>query len=138
LSDYFDEENDDIVAFQSVTMGNRVAQTIENWNNENRYTDAYYLHGLAVESTEALADWINLRIKKELKLEAIPGATSGSGLRYSWGYPSCPDITQHFLVWKLLNPQLNGMTLTDSGQINPEYSTAAIVVHHPAAEYFTL
>jgi 5-methyltetrahydrofolate--homocysteine methyltransferase len=30
------------------------------------------------------------------------------------------------------------MNLTDSGQINPEYSTAAIVVHNPEAEYFTL
>lgn len=69
LSDYFDHESDDIVAFQSVTMGNKVAEIIEQWNKENRYSDAYYLHGLAVESAEALADWLNLRIKKELKLE---------------------------------------------------------------------
>lgn len=138
LADYFDTESDDIVAFQAVTVGNKVSQIIENWNNDNRYSDAYYLHGLAVETTEALADWINLRIKRELNLKAIHGATSGAGLRYSWGYPSCPDVLQHFLVWKLLNPELNGMTLTESGQINPEYSTAAIVIHHPSAEYFTL
>ena len=50
FSDYFDEDNEDIVAFQSVTMGNKVAQIIEKWNNDNRYTDAYYLHGLAVET----------------------------------------------------------------------------------------
>ncbi len=131
LSDYFDNESDDIVAFQSVTMGNKVAEIIEKWNKENRYSDAYYLHGLAVESAEALADWLNLRIKKELKLEK-------GGLRYSWGYPSCPDVSQHFIVWKLLKPELSGMTLTESGQINPEYSTAAIVTHHPMAEYFTL
>lgn len=131
LADYFDSENDDIVAFQAVTMGNRVAEKIEEWNKNNQYTDAYYLHGLAVESTEALADWINLHIKKELN---IPNG----GLRYSWGYPSCPDIKQHFLVWKLLNPLQNGMDLTESGQIDPEYSTAAIVVHNPQAEYFTL
>lgn len=138
LADYFDSETDDIVAFQAVTVGNKVAQIIEKWNNDNRYSDAYYLHGLAVETAEALADWINLRIKKELNLKAIPNASSGAGLRYSWGYPSCPDITQHFLVWKLISPELNGMTLTESGQINPEYSTAAIVVHNPLAEYFTL
>ena len=139
LSDYFDSKNEDIVAFQAVTMGNRVAEIIEKWNNENRYSDAYYLHGLAVETTEALADWINLRIKKDLKLESMPGEGGKvGGLRYSWGYPSCPDVSQHFLVWKILNPSLNGMNLTDSGQINPEYSTAAIVVHNPEAEYFTL
>lgn len=133
LADYFDFESDDIVAFQSVTMGNKVADIIEKWNKSGLYTDAYYLHGLAVETTEALADWINLRIKKELGLEKV-----NAGLRYSWGYPSCPDITQHFLVWELLKPSINGMTLTESGQIIPEYSTAAIVVHNPEAQYFTL
>jgi 5-methyltetrahydrofolate--homocysteine methyltransferase len=132
LADYFDRDSDDIVAFQSVTMGKKVADTIEKWNNQNLYSDAYYLHGFAVESTEALADWINNKIKKELGLE------KRGGLRYSWGYPSCPDISQHFLVWKLINPALSGMTLTPVGQINPEFSTAAIVVHHPLAEYFTL
>jgi len=30
------------------------------------------------------------------------------------------------------------MTLTDSGQIIPEQSTAAIIIHHPEAEYFVL
>ncbi|HEY0579759.1 MAG TPA: dihydropteroate synthase, partial [Candidatus Nitrosocosmicus sp.] len=79
LSDYFDSKNEDIVAFQAVTMGNRVAEIIEKWNNENRYSDAYYLHGLAVETTEALADWINLRIKKDLKLESKPGEGGKNG-----------------------------------------------------------
>jgi len=130
LSDYFGK--DDIVAFQSVTVGNKVPEIIEKWNKEDKYTDAYYLHGLAVEVAEALAEWTNRRIKSELKIG------ENRGLRYSWGYPSCPDVLQHRLVWKLLEPEKSGMTLTESGQIVPEQSTAAIVVHHPDAEYFTL
>lgn len=130
LADYFGE--DDIVAFQAVTVGNRVSEIIEKWNKEDRYTDAYYLHGLAVETAEAMAAWINQKIKNELKIG------EKRGLRYSWGYPSCPDVSQHFLVWKLLQPEKSGMTLTDAGQIIPEQSTAAIVVHHPEAEYFAL
>ena len=129
LTDYFGE--DDVVAFQSVTVGNKVADIIEQWNKEDRYTDAYYLHGLAVEIAEALAEWINQKIKSELNLEK-------SGLRYSWGFPSCPDVSQHSLVWKLLQPEKSGMTLTESGQIIPEQSTAAIVIHHPNAKYFVL
>jgi 5-methyltetrahydrofolate--homocysteine methyltransferase len=129
LTDYFGE--DDIVAFQAVTVGNRVSDIIEKWNQEDKYADAYYLHGLAVEVAEALAEWINRRIKSELKLEK-------GGLRYSWGFPSCPDVLQHFLVWKLLHPEKSRMTLTESGQIIPEQSTAAIVVHHPESQYFVL
>ena len=130
LTDYFGEN--DIVAFQSVTVGKKASYTIEKWNEDNKYTDAYYLHGLAVETAEALADWINFVIRKELKID------SKRGLRYSWGYPSCPDITQHKLVWELLDPAKSDMTLTDAGQIVPDQSTAAIFIHHPEAEYFTL
>ena len=130
LSDYFGE--DDIVAFQCVTVGNKVPEIIELWNKHDKYTDAYYLHGLAVEFAEALAEWINRKIKSELNIG------ENRGLRYSWGYPSCPDVMQHNLVWKLLEPEKSDMTLTESGQIIPEQSTAAIVVHHPEAEYFVL
>ena len=130
LADYFGQE--DIVAFQAVTVGTKVSDIIEQWNKEDKYTDAYYLHGLAVETAEAMAAWINQKIKDELKIDGK------RGLRYSWGYPSCPDVSQHYIVWKLLEPEKSGMTLTESGQIIPEQSTAAIVVHHPEAEYFAL
>ena len=130
LADYFGE--DDIVAFQSVTVGKKVAEIIEKWDQEDQYTDAYYLHGLAVETAEAIAEWINLKIKDEL------GIKDKGGLRYSWGYPSCPDTSQHHIVWKLIHGEDSGMELTESGQIIPEQSTAAIVVHHPDAEYFVL
>src|SRR5919202_1454099 len=130
LTDYFGPN--DIVCFQAVTVGNKVTEIIDEWNKQNRYTDAYYLHGLAVETAEALAEWLNSIVRAELQIGP------NRGLRYSWGYPSCPDISQHRLVWKLLNPEKSGMNLTESGQIIPDQSTAAIIVHHPEAEYFVL
>src|SRR3712207_263275 len=50
LADYFGEN--DIVAFQAVTVGNKVTEIIDLWNRQDRYADAYYLHGLAVERSE--------------------------------------------------------------------------------------
>ena len=130
LADYFGK--DDLVAFQCVTAGSKVTEVIDMWNRQDKYTDAYYLHGLAVETAEAMAEWVNAKIRNELKIG------HQRGLRYSWGYPSCPDISQHHLLWEILDPTKSGMTLTDSGQIVPDQSTAAIVVHHPEAEYFVL
>jgi len=130
ITDYFG--NDDVVAFQAVTVGNEVSVKIEELNSKGNYTDAYYLHGLAVETAEALAEWTHKRIRQELSIDA------NRGLRYSWGYPSCPDVSQHKLVWKLMDPTKSDMKLTEAGQIIPEQSTAAIVVHHPDAEYFLL
>jgi len=130
ITDYFGKQ--DIVAFQAVTVGQKTVSKIEELNSNNDYTDAYYLHGLAVETAEALAEWVHNRIRSELNIN------KNRGLRYSWGYPSCPDTMQHYLVWKLIDPTSCGMSLTSAGQIIPEYSTAAIVVHHPDAEYFIL
>ncbi|UVS68766.1 methionine synthase [Nitrososphaera viennensis] len=130
LADYFGQ--DDVAAFQAVTVGTKVTEVIDRWNKQDRYSDAYYLHGLAVETAEAMAEWVNARIRKEL------GIGDRRGLRYSWGYPSCPDVMQHHLVWQILDPAKSGMGLTESGQIVPDQSTAAIVVHHPQAEYFVL
>ncbi|MGA8738658.1 MAG: vitamin B12 dependent-methionine synthase activation domain-containing protein, partial [Nitrososphaeraceae archaeon] len=130
ITDYFGK--DDVVPFQVVSVGQKTVSKIEELNLNNNYTDAYYLHGLAVETAEALAEWVHHRIRRELNID------KNRGLRYSWGYPSCPDTMQHYLVWKLIDPTTSGIGLTSAGQINPEYSTAAIVVHHPDAEYFIL
>jgi len=130
ITDYFGKQ--DIVAFQVVTVGQKTVSKIEELNSNNNYTDAYYLHGLAVETAEALAEWVHHRIRSELNID------KNRGLRYSWGYPSCPDTMQHYLVWKLIDPTSCGIGLTSAGQITPEYSTAAVVVHHPDAEYFIL
>lgn len=130
ITDYFGKQ--DTVAFQVVSVGQKTVSKIEELNSTNNYTDAYYLHGLAVETAEALAEWVHYKIREELNID------KNRGLRYSWGYPSCPDTMQHYLVWKLIDPTRCGIGLTSAGQITPEYSTAAIVVHHPDAEYFIL
>ena len=130
ITDYFGKQ--DTVAFQVVSVGQKTVSKIEELNSTNNYTDAYYLHGLAVETAEALAEWVHYKIREELNID------KNRGLRYSWGYPSCPDTMQHYLVWKLIDPNRCGIGLTSAGQITPEYSTAAIVVHHPDAEYFIL
>ena len=68
------------------------------------------------------------------------GIPNNQGKRYSWGYPACPDLDDHKLVWQLM-PQIEtdiGVSLTESFQLVPEQSTAAIVIHHPDAKYFSV
>ncbi|HEX2167428.1 MAG TPA: vitamin B12 dependent-methionine synthase activation domain-containing protein, partial [Longimicrobiales bacterium] len=86
-----------------------------------------------VRLAEAAAEWVNRHISAELGLE------KGRGLRYSWGYPAIPDHTQHHVLFNLLPARENlGMDVTDAGALVPELSTAAIVVHHPEAKYFSV
>ncbi|HSJ33138.1 MAG TPA: dihydropteroate synthase, partial [Longimicrobiales bacterium] len=136
LADYFiSGENGarDVAALQIVTVGDALLERSERMMREGDYTEGYYLHGFGVRLAEAAAEWVNRHIVAELGLE------KGRGLRYSWGYPAIPDHTQHHLVFDLLPAREKlGMDVTDAGALVPELSTAAIVVHHPEAKYFSV
>jgi 5-methyltetrahydrofolate--homocysteine methyltransferase len=41
-------------------------------------------------------------------------------------------------LFRLIEPGRIGCELTENWQIDPEQSTSAIVVHHPAAKYFNI
>lgn len=126
ISDYFGD--DDIVAFQACTAGEAANTMVTEWSEVGRTTDAFYLNGFVTEFVEALAEWTSRIIKDRM-------GPKYRCLRYSWGYPDCPDVTQHRLVWDVLRPERIGMKITTSGHISPDLSTVAIVVGHPDAKY---
>jgi 5-methyltetrahydrofolate--homocysteine methyltransferase len=136
LADYFipaDAGKRDVAALQIVTVGDALLERSERMMREGDYTEGYYLHGFGVRLAEAGAEWVNRHIVAELGLE------QGRGLRYSWGYPAIPDHTQHHTVFRLLPARERlGMDVTEAGALVPELSTAAIVVHHPEAKYFSV
>src|SRR5271157_1468041 len=136
LADYFapvDSGQMDVVAFQVVTVGREASERFDRIQAANEYSEAYFLHGLAVQTAEATAEYLHQHIRREL------GLPRGRGKRYSWGYPAIPDLADHRKVFDLLPAERElGMSLTDSFQLVPEQSTAAIIVHHPQAKYYTV
>jgi len=136
LADYFapvDSGIVDVVALQVVTVGQGATDRFDSLQAAGDITEAYFSHGLAVQTAEATAEYLHRHIRRELGLPA------GRGKRYSWGYPSIPDLEHHRLVFDLLPAERDlGISLTSAFQIIPEQSTAAIIIHHPAARYFTI
>ncbi|MBN2046238.1 MAG: methionine synthase [Anaerolineaceae bacterium] len=136
LADYFLDVNTgvmDVAGLHVVTVGRHATEYVEQIHQQGEYTRAYYLHGFAIEMAEAMAAYTHNLVRKEL------GLMPGQGQRYSWGYPICPDISQHKDVFALTNAaELLDMALTDHYQMIPEQSTAAIIAHHPKAHYYTM
>jgi 5-methyltetrahydrofolate--homocysteine methyltransferase len=136
LADYFAPSGNgqrDVVAFQIVTVGDALLEKSERMMKEGDYTEGYYLHGFGVRLAEAAAEYVNRHIKKEL------GLGGARGLRYSWGYPACPDHMQHHILFDLLDARGRlGIDVTEAGALVPELTTAALVVHHPEAKYFSV
>ena len=65
-----------------------------------------------------------------------PRHRAAQGRRYSWGYPACPDQSEHEKVFRLLDAPAIGLRLSGGFAVEPEQSTLAIVAHHPQAVYF--
>ncbi len=136
LADYFasvESRKVDVVAFQVVTMGQAASEAVQRLQSAGDYAEAYFLHGLAVEMAEGLAEYTNRVIRQELGLDGERGR------RYSWGYPAIPDLADHAKLFSLLPvTESIGVELTEAYQLVPEQSTVAIVVHHPQATYFAV
>ncbi len=136
LSDYFapvDSAQMDVVAFQVVTVGQEATERFDKFQAEGNYSEGYFTHGLAVQTAEATAEYLHRHIRREL------GLVEGQGKRYSWGYPAIPELEDHRKVFDLLPVEKElGMSLSSAYQLIPEQSTAAIVVHHPQAKYYSV
>jgi 5-methyltetrahydrofolate--homocysteine methyltransferase len=135
LADYFrpvESGQKDVVAFQAVTVGREADDLAEALQARGDYGDMLYIHGLSVSLAEGMAAWTHQHIRAEL------GMDEEQGKRYSWGYPSCPDTDQHHTLFRLLPAAAElGMEVSEGGQLIPEQSTAAIVIHHPQAKYYS-
>ncbi len=146
LSDFFRPKESgelDIAGFQVVTVGNHATEVAKKLFEANQYTDYLYLHGLSVETAEALAEYVHAMIRRELGISSGDSAKiddlfhqSYQGSRYSFGYPACPNLEEQTKLFQLVPAEKIGMSLTEEFQLVPEQSTSAIVVHHPRAKYF--
>jgi 5-methyltetrahydrofolate--homocysteine methyltransferase len=133
LTDFFrplDSGERDVVALQGVTVGPEVTELIKKLEADGEFAEQLYVHGLGVQSAEGLAEWLHSEVRSEL------GIDPDQGRRYSWGYPACPDQSEHEKVWRLLGLEEIGMTLSGGYAVEPEQSTVAIIAHHPQAVYF--
>ncbi len=148
ISDFFrsvESGEKDVLGLSCVTMGPKVSEVAKRLFEGDDYTEYLYLHGMGVETAEALAELWHKRMRAEL---GISGDDSPKikdlfrqqyrGSRYSPGYPACPDMSDQDIIWRLIDPTRIGCVLTENHQIDPEQSTSAFVVHHPEAKYFNV
>jgi len=133
LTDFFrplESGERDVVALQAVTAGPRSTERLAELEAAGEFSEQLFVHGLAVQAAEGMAEWLHAEARRGLGIEL------DQGRRYSWGYPACPEQSEHEKVWRLLDLEEIGMTLSGGYAVMPEQSTVAIVAHHPQAVYF--
>src|SRR5881398_259882 len=147
ISDFFSPKSSgkmDVIGLSLVTMGAKASVETQRLFEAGEYTKYLYLHGLSVETAEALAEYLHKKVREELGIASEDSPhirdlfhQKYRGSRYSFGYPACPNLEDQTKLFALLHPEENvGVRLTTGFLLEPEQSTSAIVVHHPGAKYF--
>jgi 5-methyltetrahydrofolate--homocysteine methyltransferase len=149
ISDFFAPKTSgkmDVIGLSLVTIGSKASEETQRLFEGGEYTRYLYLHGLSVETAEALAEYLHKKMREELGIGNEDSAhirdlfhQKYQGSRYSFGYPACPNLEDQTKLFALLHPEENvGVKLTTGFLLEPEQSTSAIVVHHPQAKYFVV
>jgi 5-methyltetrahydrofolate--homocysteine methyltransferase len=136
----------DVIGLSVVTIGSRASQITKKLFDEGEFTKYLYLHGLSVETAEAVAELFHKCMREELGIAGDDAPQINNlfhqkyrGSRYSFGYPACPNLEDQTKLFAVLKPEENiGVSLTPGFHMEPEQSTSAIVVHHPQAKYFVV
>ena len=149
ISDFFAAKRSgrmDVLGLSLVTIGSRASRETQRLFEAGEYTKYLYLHGLSVETAEALAEYHHRTMRQELGIAGEDSPHTRDlfhqkyrGSRFSFGYPACPNLEDQTKLFVLLHPEENvGVRLTSGFLLEPEQSTSAIIVHHPAAKYFVV
>ena len=149
ISDFFAPKASgqmDVIGLSLVTVGHKASIETQRLFEGGEYTKYLYLHGLSVETAEALAEFHHRQMREELGIAGDDAPEIRDlfhqkyrGSRYSFGYPACPNLEDQTKLFALLKPEENvGVRLTSGFLLEPEQSTSAIVVHHPGAKYFVV
>ncbi len=128
-----------------VTSGIDTAQRATEMREQGRLLDSHILQAVAIELAEATAEWVHKRMRAEwgitdsIELTAKDlFHTKYKGIRLSFGYPACPDLDDQQGLFKLLQPESIGITLTEGMMMHPESSVSAVVFHHPDGKYYAV
>jgi 5-methyltetrahydrofolate--homocysteine methyltransferase len=133
LADYFrplSSGERDVCALQAVTAGDEATRRSKQLEEAGEFAEQLFVHGLSVQAAEGMAEWLHARARAQL------GIARDQGRRYSWGYPACPEQSEHEKVFRLLDAESIGLRLSSGFALEPEQSTVALIAHHPQATYF--
>lgn len=134
---------DHIGAFAVTIHG--IEQHIKRFEENLDDYNKIILQALADRFAEAFAELLHERVRKEFwgysKDEQLSSdeliKEKYSGIRPAPGYPACPDHTEKYKLFNLLNATENtGIILTESLAMYPASSVCGWYFSHPQSQYF--
>jgi 5-methyltetrahydrofolate--homocysteine methyltransferase len=130
----------------AVSAGFGAAELCEKFERDHDDYNSIMTKALADRLAEAFAEYLHQRARKEWGYGQ--GETLSSedlirekyrGIRPAAGYPACPDHTEKWTLWKLLDVErTTDIKLTESCAMWPGASVSGLYFAHPESKYFAV
>jgi 5-methyltetrahydrofolate--homocysteine methyltransferase len=142
-----DSGKQDYIGCFCVTTGFGVEEKAAEFEKKLDDYNSIMVKALADRLAEAFAEYLHLKVRKEIWGYASDENLSNDelikenykGIRPAPGYPACPDHLEKPTIWKLLNVEQEiGVKLTESMAMWPASSVSGYYFAHPESKYFGL
>jgi 5-methyltetrahydrofolate--homocysteine methyltransferase len=136
----------DYVGGFAVTAGLDIEKTLAKFEAAHDDYSSLMLKALADRLAEGLAEYVHLKIRREVwgfaPEEQLTNdqliAEKYRGIRPAPGYPACPDHLDKRTLFDLLDAPSIGMSLTESLAMYPASSVSGYYFAHPDSKYFAV
>lgn len=130
----------------AVTAGPEVQTVAESYEQQNDDYSALLVKALGDRCAEAFAEWIHREARRLWGFGTSENLSSDEmirekyrGIRPAPGYPACPDHTEKWELFRLLDATRHtGISLTESLAMHPASSISGLLFSHPASKYFAV
>jgi 5-methyltetrahydrofolate--homocysteine methyltransferase len=135
----------DYIGMFAVTAGIGADALVRTFESDHDDYNAIMVKALADRLAEASAEYLHAQARhdwgygehEKLSSEELI-AEKFRGIRPAYGYPACPDHSEKFKLFELLDAPRQGITLTESAAMSPAASVSGLYFSHPNAKYFNV
>jgi 5-methyltetrahydrofolate--homocysteine methyltransferase len=136
---------DDYIGAFAITAGIGAEELGAAFERDLDPYHAIMAKALADRLAEASAEWLHARARAEWGFGAGEQLSNEDliaeryrGIRPAFGYPACPDHSEKYKLFDLLQAHRAGLSLTESGAMTPAASVSGLYFAHPQARYFAV
>jgi 5-methyltetrahydrofolate--homocysteine methyltransferase len=133
----------DYVGAFAVTAGLGAEELSRSFERAGDDYSAIVVKALADRLAEAFAGYLHAKARRDARIEerVTPEqiiAEAHRGIRPGFGYPACPDHSEKFKLFDLLDAGEAGLSLTEHAAMLPAASVSGLYFAHPQAKYFSV
>ncbi|MDG2265929.1 MAG: vitamin B12 dependent-methionine synthase activation domain-containing protein, partial [Candidatus Marinimicrobia bacterium] len=145
LSDYVSPIKDYMGAF-FCTAGLEIEKQLEIFEKDLDDYNSILLKSIADRLVEALTEYMHEKVRKEIWGYASEEKLGNDdlikekyhGIRPAPGYTACPDHIEKLKIFKLLDAEKIGVSLTESMAMYPNATVSGYYFSHPESKYFSV